>query len=52
MDIKELKTRIENKSLGDSLLILKYSDNSFIVDQYIDAIASFKNKNKVDETIL
>lgn len=43
MDIKELKSRIESKSLDDSFLIFQYSDNTFLARQYIQAIASFKN---------
>lgn len=42
-DIQELKKAIQNKNLEDSLLVLKWSDFSFIAFEYIHAIASFKN---------
>ena len=43
MDIKELKTKIENNTLNDDVLILKYSDNKFLCNHYVNHIA--KNKN-------
>lgn len=47
MNIIELKKQIENKTLDDSFFILKYDDSSFIAKQYIEEIASFKNKEIV-----
>ena len=47
MDIKELKTKIINNSLDDSLLILKYQDNKFLCYHYIDAICKNKNLEKL-----
>lgn len=47
MNIKELKTKIQDKSLGDGLLILKWKDNDFIPLEYIKAIAKAKNKEIV-----
>lgn len=44
MNIIELKKNIEDKTLNDSFLILKYSDFPFIARQYIEAISEFKNK--------
>ena len=46
MTNEELKNRIDNKTLDDNVLILKYYDNKFICNQYIDAIASLKNREK------
>ena len=43
MDIVNLKTQIENKTLDDSLLVMVCHTNSFIVArQYIEEIARFK----------
>lgn len=44
MNIIELKKNIEDKTLNDSFLILKYSDFPFIARQYVEAISEFKNK--------
>ena len=41
--IQELKKAIQNKNLDNSLLVLKWSDFSFIAFEYIHAIAEFKN---------
>lgn len=41
--IQELKRAIQNKNLDNSLLVLKWSDFSYIAFEYIHAIASFKN---------
>lgn len=41
--IQQLKKSINNKNLDISLLVLKWSDVSFIAFQYLNAIASFKN---------
>ena len=41
--IQELKKAIQNKNVDDSLLVLKWSDFSFIAFEYVHAIASFKN---------
>lgn len=47
MDIIKLKSRIENKTLDDSFLILKYTDVPFIAKQYVDEISKFKNRQIV-----
>lgn len=47
MDIKTLKEQIINKTLNDSVLIFKYSENKFLVNQYVDTIAKNKNLNKI-----
>ncbi len=47
MNIRELKEKILNKSIDDSLLILTYSDNTFIADQYIDEISKIHNREKL-----
>lgn len=47
MDIKELKFRIENNTLDDSPLVLKYSDNKFLSQQYVDMIAKNKKLEKL-----
>jgi len=44
MNIIELKKNIEDKTLNDSFLILKYSDFPFIARQYVEAISEFKKK--------
>ena len=41
--IQELKKAIQNENLDNSLLVLKWSDFSFIAFEYIHAIAKFKN---------
>jgi len=46
MTLQELKKEIENKTLGDSSLIIK-CDNNFVIHQYINEIAKFKNKSLV-----
>ena len=47
MNIIELKEKILNKSIDDSLLILTYSDNTFVADQYIDEISKIHNREKL-----
>ena len=47
MTIVQLKEKIENKSLSDDCLILKYSDDKYLCNHYIDEICKFKNLNKV-----
>lgn len=47
MNIIELKKHIEDKTLSDSFIILKYEDNTFIAKQYIYEISKFKNKELV-----
>ena len=44
MNIVELKTKIENKTLYDSIKIFKYIDTKFICYQYIKAISENKGK--------
>lgn len=47
MNIIKLKSHIENKTLDDSFLILKYTDVPFIAKQYVDEISKFKNRQIV-----
>lgn len=47
MDVRDLKNKIENNTLDDSLLILKYSDNKFLCYHYLSYIIKNTNKNKV-----
>ena len=47
VDIKKLKLDIENNSPIDSFYIFKYSDNTFVANQYIKKIANNKNLNIV-----
>lgn len=47
MDIKTLKEKIVSNTLSDQVLILKYSDNKFLCNQYVDEICKNKNLNKV-----
>lgn len=53
MEIKanDLKTKIENKSLSDSFLVMVWDDNTFLANQYVNEIARMKNLNKqyIDE---
>lgn len=48
MDIKELKTKVLNNSLDDKILVLRYQDNNFLCNQYIDQICKNKNKTRVE----
>lgn len=43
MTIQELKSHIENKNIPDELIILHDTENGFISNQYISAIADVKN---------
>lgn len=47
MDIRELKNKIENNMLDDSVLILKYTDNKFLCNHYINSIIEKRNKIKL-----
>ena len=47
MDIRELKKRIVDKTLDDTLLILECPENYFVAEQYIHEISSFKNREIV-----
>lgn len=47
MKIEDLKSRIEKKVLGDSLLVLICSDNTFVAEQYYRQIAKDKDKEIV-----
>lgn len=47
MEIKQLKEAIENNQAISFPLMLKYSDNSFIANQYCNAIARNQNKELV-----
>ena len=42
MDIKELKSSIENKSIVNSIIVFKYSDTDFVAFQYINEIKKIK----------
>ena len=44
MNLKQLKTAIENKTLNDDLIIFKVSDNDFIANQYRSEISKISNK--------
>ena len=41
--LQELKKAIQNKNLDNSLLVLRWSDFSFVAFEYIHAIAEFNN---------
>lgn len=41
--LQELKRAIQNKQLEDSLIVLKWTDFSFIAFEYLEAIANFKH---------
>ena len=43
MTLKELKENIENKKLNNSMLIFKDSGSPFLINQYINAIATLHN---------
>lgn len=45
MTTQELKKQIISNSLSDNFLVLQYTDNTFIIDQYVEAIAKNKNYN-------
>lgn len=45
MDIVQLKSKIESNTLDDSLLILKYSDNKFLCNHYVQNISKNKKLN-------
>lgn len=47
MTLKELKTKILNKNLEDSLFIFKYEDNKWLINQYIKEIAKIKKRDLV-----
>ena len=47
MELRELKNKIITNTLTDDLLILKYSDNKFLCNQYIDNICRLRNREKV-----
>lgn len=44
---KQLKKRIENKSIDNSFLVLCSYENSFIANQYVNEIIKIKNRQKV-----
>ena len=46
MDIKELKKRIVDNTLDDTVLILKYQDNKYLCYHYIDNICKNKGLQK------
>lgn len=43
MIIEELKKQIEDKNISSDLMIFKYKDSKFLVEQYIQHIARIKN---------
>ena len=45
MELKELKEKILNKSLQFNLLIFKYEDDTWLVNQYIDEISKVLGLN-------
>lgn len=47
MDIIQLKQKIVSNTLSDDILVLKYPDNKFLCNQYIDIICKNKNLKKV-----
>ena len=56
MELKELKNKIITNTVGDDLIILKYSDNKFLCNQYIDSICKLRGRDKayvdsIDESI-
>ena len=48
MDLRTLKSKIESNTLDDEPLIFKYSDNKFLVNQYVDAICKSKNLTRIN----
>ena len=48
MNIKELKEKIENRSLDDKLIIFECPDNYFLAEQYINKIATCYNKTIIN----
>ena len=46
MNCEELKNKILNNTLDDSFLVFVYPDNKFVVDQYVDEIATRKGLTK------
>ena len=46
MDVKTLKKAIEEKTLSDSPIILRYEDNDFLCKQYVNAICRNKKLDK------
>jgi DNA polymerase III delta subunit len=49
MEIKvaELKTKIQEGSIGNSLILLVYSGTTFLANQYVNQIALVRNKTRV-----
>ena len=45
MDVKELKEKIENNTVGNGLIIFVYEDNDFIPNQYLKTISLNKKLN-------
>lgn len=48
MTLKELKEQIKLNSVGDDFIVFVYESNTFLVDQYIEALCRIKNCNKID----
>jgi hypothetical protein len=44
---KDLKTKIQDGSIGDSFLLLVYPDNTFLANQYVNNIARVQNRKRV-----
>ena len=47
MTCEELKNKIIDKTLGDSLLVLSYKDNDFVTTQYVNQICKDKRLTKI-----
>lgn len=47
MNIQDVKTSIENKTINDDLIIFRYEDVPFVANQYINEIANIKNKKLI-----
>lgn len=47
MTCEELKNKVVNKTVDDSLLICVYKDNPFVVNQYINQISKDKHLTKI-----
>lgn len=47
MDIKELKSKIKDKCLTNDMLVFQYTDNKWLVNNYIQGIASVRNQEIV-----
>ena len=48
MKLKELKEQIKLNCVSDDFIVFVYEANTFLVDQYIEALCRVKNCNKID----